>query len=71
MDDIQELIDGKGIIETQKIYHISGSQLSELMLTWKKAGNVEASMMSKILRYNGLTDMDSNFNNGYGRIEMM
>lgn len=41
MDDISNLIKGRGAVVSQRVYHISGSQLNELIQTWKKAGKRE------------------------------
>ena len=38
IDDISNLIKGNGAVIRQRIYQISGSQLNELIQTWKKAG---------------------------------
>ncbi len=42
MDDITNLINGSGAIITGHVYHISGSQISELITKWKQAGRGEA-----------------------------
>lgn len=37
-DDVTNLIEGSGVIISHRIYHISGSQLNQIIQRWKEAG---------------------------------
>jgi len=38
VDNITNLIKGRGAVISQNVYRISGNQLNELLQTWKQAG---------------------------------